>query len=244
MYDAYMLRHYTGLGNWQPGRSTFLPSSKHWHGDAMITLQKGFLALGLYGLILPKELEQLSKLYQLNDTGLPQDSATPSLGQYSNPDRGDPNGPRAPPSPDPSPSASERGKRPPTRGANSRGRGHQGGRGNRPSQDLQDSHEQQAGGQPHKRPFKQQSRSPSPKRIKVTTGPWIWGPLTTGQKQVELYNREKTRRQAWSRQNNPKGVEQIALQSPSPEASETLHPTRRKGRVEHPRVVEWLSETS
>ncbi|KAL8762711.1 MAG: hypothetical protein Q9184_001335 [Pyrenodesmia sp. 2 TL-2023] len=73
MYDAYMLRHYMGLGNWQPGRSTFLPNTKHWHGDPMITLQKGFLALGLCSLLLPKELEVLSELYQLNDTGPPQD---------------------------------------------------------------------------------------------------------------------------------------------------------------------------
>lgn len=249
MYDAYMLREYEGQGNWRPGRSTYLPQSKQWHGDPMITLQKGFLALGSYSLLLPRKLQGLSELYQRHDIPPRSQSAMPNLNRRNpHQDGGNPDDALDPSPPDPGPSASGLHKRSSTRGrgrGRPRGRGYQTGRANRASQDYPATHGQQPRGQrPKCGPVKQQERYLSPNRIKKTTKRWVWGPHLTGKEMVDLYKLDRVYRQAWPPEHEPKGAGHTAFDLPSSAASEICHLSGQKGSACHTKVTNWLSGMS
>ncbi|KAI4120915.1 MAG: hypothetical protein LQ338_006679 [Usnochroma carphineum] len=233
LYDAYMLRkHGNQYSNWHPGRSTYLAHSKAWHGDPMIAIFKGFKALGGHGLLLPQKLWILSDLYQRNDLG-PQELAT-DPGPHS---RGE--------SPDHHLRTAEESSRPPTPGPSP---------DNRTNADGNPPGTRQSGAQGQrrhningtKRHHNQQAeKDPEPKRIKVETSPWVWGPRKSSKDHAQYHNFIRGKMQEWKRQGNAENFPKPVLaQLPSPEVSEVSAPVgfRLDGAASR-KVLDWLSGT-
>ncbi|KAL9031887.1 MAG: hypothetical protein Q9196_000142 [Gyalolechia fulgens] len=230
-YDTYMLRHYgPPTNNWRLGRSTYLPTSKDWHGDPMLALFKGFNALA-YEDLFPPELRELNLLYRRHDA-LPRQGLTPP---NSGNDRGNhQQGPGnaddfPPPAPPPRPDAGQR----------SRGRGRpprgSGGRGRSSRQNSRS----------RKRQLDRPDETPRPQLIKKA--PWVWGPHKTANEVGEYLSEQKARIRARIPQSKVRNLKtgESAPRLPSPEETEVpSHNSlgRRDDETAYPGVVQWLSE--
>ncbi|KAL8937096.1 MAG: hypothetical protein Q9216_004592, partial [Gyalolechia sp. 2 TL-2023] len=241
LYDAYMLRdHGHKTSGWRPGRSTLLPQSKQWHGDAMSALFKGFNALGRHSLFLPRKLRILDELFQRNDQG--------PLGQALGPDRhnhddsedddhGNDGGnePLGPSTPRPTPKKSSApDKAPATRqGETPINRPLAGGYA--PTQRYG-----------RKRGHAREEHDPEPKRIKVEMSPWAWGPHKTSSDRAQYYGVKLKAMEEWTRltAKSKERTTYAAAHLPSPEPSEKESRNVEHGRSGSPRVLKWLLETN
>ncbi|KAI4137543.1 MAG: hypothetical protein L6R39_007222 [Caloplaca ligustica] len=230
LYDAYMLReHGPKNGNWRPGRSTYLPHPKAWHGDPMVALFKGFIALGTHGFLLPRKLMILSRLYGRNDRGPREQVANPGLGDRDEgPDEDLDSG-------DGSSNASTAEPRPKRTNAK---RDHLGGR----SSDAQ-GHGGYVGGK--KRGHVQQEGDPEPKRITFRRVPWVWGPEKSSADHAKYHNSLMKAVRRWQRDGKLGNPKPFIAQLPSHENSEVSAATMSYTRVDPAglrKVLDWLSD--
>ncbi|KAL8903347.1 MAG: hypothetical protein Q9207_003982 [Kuettlingeria erythrocarpa] len=249
-YDSYMLRHYgPPASNWRLGRSTYLPTSKGWHGDPMLALFKGFNALA-HDDLFPPELRELNLLYRRHDAVPRQGLTPPNSGSgrgnhQQGPGNADDSPPAAPPPrPPPRPDAGQR----------SRGRGRplsrRGGRGKQVSR--QDNNAAQHQGpstntRSRKRQLDRPDETPPPQPInQAAMSPWVWGPHKTTKEVGDYLSEQKARMRARIPQS--KGTElkteESAPRLPSPEDTEVPSQNsigRRDQDDAFPVVVRWLS---
>ncbi|KAL8915978.1 MAG: hypothetical protein Q9208_008762 [Pyrenodesmia sp. 3 TL-2023] len=253
-YDAYMLRQYgPPTNNWRPGRSTYLPTSKHWHGDPMIALFKAFNALANEDLFPPK-LRELNLLYRGHDVGAPQGLTPPdSYNDRGSPQQGpgdagdSPAAPAPAPAPrsNPGPRGRGRGRPPSSRGGRGKhNRGHGAGHGATQNQGPS------TGTRSRKRQLDRRNETPPPQRIEVVTSPWVWGPYKTAEEIGEYLSGQKARMRARIPEERRKELEvamkTTAARLPSPEETEASY----RNSIGHdkdnayPKVAEWLSEAN
>ncbi|KAL9596729.1 MAG: hypothetical protein Q9219_005604 [cf. Caloplaca sp. 3 TL-2023] len=221
LYDAYMLRCYgAALSSsiWRPGRSTFLDTSKIWHGDPMSALHKGFKALGEHNRLLPRELWTLSELYQENDMrprSIAHDDDNDDLNDHHHEDQ---NGEDEVP-----------GIRDPRRrDATNKSRG--------PGGDIYAVGSTTLPGH-----LEQLEGSPEPKRGKVEVSPWQWGPHKTSDDRAKYYRHIKHGIQARYREMMNLQEDTKETGSLAPDASKTPKEMRKDiGRSSA--VLGWLAK--
>ncbi|KAL9015204.1 MAG: hypothetical protein Q9173_000174 [Seirophora scorigena] len=91
-----------------------------------------------------------------------------------------------------------------------------------------------------------EEENPEPKRVKVETSPWAWGPHMTSSDRAEYYRVKMKAMEEWARlRDKSKGRTKHALAhlpSPKPSEKESKKPGHEWSGSR--RVLEWLSETN
>ncbi|KAI4087463.1 MAG: hypothetical protein LQ344_006751 [Seirophora lacunosa] len=240
LYDVYMLRDYGHKkSGWRPGRSTLLPHSKQWHGDAMSTLFKGFNASGRHSLFLPSKLRILNEMYQRNDLG-PRGRATNTNRDNHDGSQGDDHGngrgnePLGPSTFTATPTKSNPlAKDPATqRSETLMNEPLAGGYGTSQERGQKRSHERE-------------EEDPEPKRVKVEMSPWAWGPHKTSSDRAEYYKVKMKAMEGWARlrDTSKERIKHAPAHLPSPEPSEKESKNAGHEWSGSRRVLKWLSET-
>lgn len=251
-YEAYMLRPYgPPTNNWRAGRSTYLPTSKHWHGDPMIALFKAFNALANEDLFPPK-LRELNLLYRRHDAGPPQGFTPPDLyNDRGNPRQGPGNADDPPAAPPPAP-RSNPGPRGRVRGRPPSGRGGRGkhNRGHGAGHGATQNEGPSTGTRSRKRQLDRRNENPPPQRTEVVTPLWVWGPHKTTEEIGEYLSGQKARMRARipeeRRQELEVAMKTTAARLPSPEETEASY----QNSIGHDKdnaylkVAQWLSEAN